>query len=116
MGIIPSGTYNTNIELRAKETNTDIIGCESLYKGTPTEQVDFFKQLLCLGYKNKVNLAQTFKVNNVPTGFESLIKYVNSNNNLYYVRNESKSGFEEICRSKSTINQIAKMSPQTLDL
>ena len=87
MGIIPSGTYDTNIELRAKETNTDIIGCESLYKGTPTEQGDFFKQLLCLGYKNKVNLAQTFKVNNVPTGFESLIKYVNSNNNLYYLEN-----------------------------
>ena len=87
MGIIPSGTYDINIELRAKETNTDIIGCESLYKGTPTEQGDFFKQLLCLGFKNKVNLAQTFKVNNVPTGFESLIKYVNSNNNLYYLEN-----------------------------
>ena len=38
-----------------------------------------------------------------------------SNNNLYYVRNESKSGFEEICRSKSTINQIAKMSKTTVD-
>ena len=87
MGIIPSDTYDKDFVLRTKDSETDIIGCENLYKETPNEQDDFFKQLLCLGYKDKVPLSQTFKIKNKPSDFETLIKYKNTNKGLYYLEN-----------------------------
>ena len=82
--LIAEGTYDTNTELHTSQNLTDIIGCEDMYKSTPDEQPDFFRQLLCLGYKDKVPLAQAYIVKSVPENFESLIKFTNKNNYLYY--------------------------------
>ena len=86
MNMISSGTYDKDFVLRTKDSETDIIGCENFYKETPNEQTDFFKQLLCVGYKDKVPLSQAFKVKAIPSGFEPLIQYINKNKGLYYLK------------------------------
>ena len=80
MGLIPSGTYDKDFLLQttANKGENTIYGCQDIYKKTPEEQPDFFKQLICLGYKNRTVLSQTYKVLRVPDNFESLIKYTNT--------------------------------------
>ena len=86
MNIIPSGTYDNTFLLQtsANKGENTIDGCAALFKEKPEDQTDFFKQLLCLGYKNRTVLTQTFKVNKVPDNFESLIKYTNREKKLNY--------------------------------
>ena len=85
MGILPSGTYDKDyiIGTNAEKQENTIYGCQELYKQTPTEQPDFLKQLLCLGYKNRTVLVNTYKMNNVPNDFESLIHYTNKEKKLF---------------------------------
>ena len=86
MGLIPSGTYDKDFLLQttANKGENTIYGCQDIYKKTPEEQPDFFKQLICLGYKNRTVLSQTYKVLRVPDNFESLIKYTNTELKLNY--------------------------------
>ena len=85
MGILPEETYDKNFVFgtRAKKQENVIYGCQELYKKTPEEQSDFLKQLICLGYRNRTVLLETYKVNKVPDTFESLIKYTNKENTFY---------------------------------
>ena len=86
MGFIPSGTYDKNFVLQtsADKSETLIEGCQDIYKTTPDEQPDFLKQLICLGYKSRTVLSQTYKVLNVPENFETIIKYINTEKKLNY--------------------------------
>ena len=85
MGILPKGTYDKDyiIGTNANKQENTIYGCQELYKKTPTEQPDFLKQLLCLGYKNRTILQETYKMIKVPDDFESLIHYNNKEKKLY---------------------------------
>ena len=86
MGLIPTGTYDKNFVLQtsADKSETKIKGCEDIYKTSPNEQPDFLKQLICIGYKTRTVLSQTYKVANVPENFESIIKYTNTEKKLNY--------------------------------
>ena len=86
MGLIESDTYDKDyiIGTNANKQENIIYGCQDLYKETPEEQPDFLKQLICLGYKNRAVLVETYKVKNVPDNFESLIKYTNQELKLFY--------------------------------
>ena len=90
MELIPSGTYDKNylLQTSAQEGKNTIEGCENLYKENPEQQPDFFKQLFCLGYKTRTILSATYKVNQVPENFESLIKYTNKELKLNYKQND----------------------------
>ena len=90
MNIIPSGTYDNTFLLQtsANKGENTIECCADLFKEKPEEQPDFFKQLLCLGYKDRTVLSQTFKVNKVPDNFESLIKYTNREQKLNYKKDD----------------------------
>ena len=98
MGLVPSGTYDKDFILQTsseKGQNT-IAGCEEIYKNSPEEQSDFLKQLICIGYKTRTVLSQTFKVQNVPDTFESLIKYTNKELKLNY----KKDGYQNDITNK----------------
>ena len=86
MGLIPTGTYDKNFVLQtsATKSETKIKGCEDIYKTSPNGQPDFLKQLICIGYKTRTVLSQTYKVANVPENFESIIKYTNTEKKLNY--------------------------------
>ena len=86
MRILPEGTYDKNFAIgsTANKQENAIYGCKELYKNTSEEQPDFLKQLICLGYKNRCPLLETYKMNNVPNDFELLINYTNSEGKLYY--------------------------------
>ena len=90
MELIPSGTYDKNylLQTSAQEGKNTIEGCENLYKENPEQQPDFFKQLFCIGYKTRTILSATYKVNQVPENFESLIKYTNKELKLNYKQND----------------------------
>ena len=90
MELIPSGTYDKNylLQTSAQEGKNTIEGCENLYKENPEQQPDFFKQLFCFGYKTRTILSATYKVNQVPENFESLIKYTNKELKLNYKQND----------------------------
>ena len=89
MGFIPSGTYDKNYAIGTNANNREnvIYGCQDIYKESPEEQPDFLKQLICIGYKNKTILTETYKMNSVPYNFETLIKYTNKESKLFYKQN-----------------------------
>ena len=86
IGLIPEGTYDPKFLLQtsADKGENKIAGCEDIYKTTPEEQSDFLKQLICLGYKTRTVLTQTYKVKNIPSNFDSIIKYTNTELKLNY--------------------------------
>ena len=86
IGLIPKDTYDSSFLLQtsADKGENKIAGCEDIYKTTPEEQPDFLMQLLCLGYKTRTVLSQTFKVKNIPSNFDSIIKYTNNELTLNY--------------------------------
>ena len=86
IGLIPEGTYDQSFLLQtsADKGENKIAGCEDIYKTTPEEQSDFLKQLICLGYKTRTVLTQTYKVKNIPSNFDSIIKYTNHELKLNY--------------------------------
>ena len=89
MGLLPSGTYDKNyaIGTNANKRENIIYGCQDLYKETPEEQPDFLKQLICIGYKNRTVLSETYKMNSVPDNFEPLINHTNREGKLFYKQN-----------------------------
>jgi len=90
LGIFPSGTYNTSITFHSKyrDYTNKIYGCENIYKNSPDEQQDFFKQLICMGFKNRTYLSQGYIMNKIPENFESYINYTNEEKTIYYKTND----------------------------
>ena len=84
MGLIDEGTYDNSFTLgtNKKDSDNKIIGCENIYKSSPNEQDDYLKELICLGYKTRTYLVQTFTIKNIPDNFETLIEYTNSEKTL----------------------------------
>ena len=68
IGLIPEGTYDNTfiIQTTANKGENLIEGCADIYKNTPEEQTDFLKQLICVGYKSRTVLTQTYKMKNIP--------------------------------------------------
>ena len=85
MGLIESDIYDNSFTLHTNEENNiqTISGCETIFKETPDENNDFFKQLICYGYKEKTYLLQAFTLKKIPNNFESLIDYTNTNGKIY---------------------------------
>ena len=94
MGFIPENTYDTSFTITTKNNRNEninpISGCNIIYKNTPDEQEDFFKQLMCMGYLDYTYLSRTFTIKTVPDTFESLIQYTNRNKFLQMI----KDGYE----------------------
>ena len=90
LGIFPSGTYNTTITFHSKykDYTNKIYGCENIYKNSPDEQPDFFKQLICMGFKNRTYLSQGYIMKKIPENFESYINYTNEEKTIYYKTND----------------------------
>ena len=88
--IFPEGTYNTTLTFHSKyrDYTNKIYGCENIYKSSPDEQQDFFKQLICMGYKDRTYLSQAFIMNKIPENFESYINYTNEEKTIYYKTND----------------------------
>ena len=84
MGILPADTFDSSFLLGTSQASSEqkIGGCESIYKSSPDEQPDYFKQLICLGAKYRTYLTQAFTVKNIPSNFETLVEYVNSEKTL----------------------------------
>ena len=93
VGFIPENTYDTSFTLMTKnpykgsENRNKISGCQDIYKNSPEEQNDFFKQLICMGYLEQTYLSRTFTLNQVPEDFDSLVKYTNQNKFLQKIQN-----------------------------
>ena len=88
--IFPEGTYNTTLTFHSKyrDYTNKIYGCENIYKSSPDEHQDFFKQLICMGYKDRTYLSQAFIMNKIPENFESYINYTNEEKTIYYKTND----------------------------
>ena len=89
MNILPEGTYDISKTISSKnsDSTTPIKGCQDLYKASPEEQDDYLKELICMGYQDKTYLAQAYIMQNIPTNFDSLIKYTNEQSTLVYKEN-----------------------------
>ena len=85
MGIIEDGVFDheTMLYSSASKGENKIYGCQELFKESPTEQSDFLKQLICLGYKNRTVLSNALVVKKVPEHFDSLIHYTNTEKKIY---------------------------------
>ena len=84
MGILPEGTYDNSFTLGTSQSQSTnkIYGCEEIFKNSVDEQPDYFKQLICLGYKQRTYLGQTFTIKNMPSNFEPLIEFTNEEKTL----------------------------------
>ena len=89
LGIFEPGTYNNSLTFHSfKKDRTNLIyGCEKIYKNSPDEQPDFFKQLICMGYKNRTYLNQAYIMKKIPENFESYINYTNEEKYIFYKKN-----------------------------
>ena len=97
MGLLPSDTYDKTFTLGTKHKNSEnlLSGCEELYKNSPEEQTDYFKELICLGYRKRTYLSQTFTIKNLPTNFETLIEYTNREKTLLKKMNGYETPIED---------------------
>ncbi|MBO5530612.1 MAG: hypothetical protein J5970_04365, partial [Bacilli bacterium] len=84
MGLLPEGTYDNSFTIGTNNKNSEnkIYGCEDIYKNSPDSQEDYFKELICLGYKKRTYLTQAFTIKSKPSNFETLIEYVNDEKTL----------------------------------
>ena len=108
MGLIPAGTYDNTFTLGSRSSNKDhlIYGCEDIYKDAPddTIQDQYFKQLICMGYQTRTYLSQAFTIKNLPSDFESLIKYKNTESKKLFKKSEGVE--EDITDSNALIDYI----------
>ena len=109
MGIIESGAYDNSFAIHTnhKDNLNKIIGCENIFKNSPEENSDYFKQLICLGYNAKTYLLQAFTMKKIPNDFESLISLTNQDGTMYmkkdgYITNidDKTSQYDYILTSK----------------
>ena len=79
-GLIDSDTYDTSFTLNTKNSQSrlNIEGCENIIGDSPDEQSDFLKQLICLDYTKFVYLSQTYTMKKIPSDFEELIHFTNT--------------------------------------
>ena len=86
MGILPVDTYDITrtISTQNSDSTNTIYGCQEIYGQSPLEQEDYLKQLICMGYQNKTYLSQIYKMKNIPSNFDSLIKLTNEDTKLVY--------------------------------
>ena len=103
MGIISEGTYDNSFTLGTSNKNSEnkIYGCEDIYKNNPDEQPDYFKQLICLAYKKRTYLSQTFTMKKLPENFGTLIEYTN----------EEKTLLSKIDGRETNINDVSVKYP-----
>ena len=113
MGFIPSGTYDKDFSIgtNANKRENVIYGCQELYKESPEEQPDFLKQLICLGYKNRTVLSETYKMNSVPNNFKTLINYTNKEAKLFY----KKDGYQYDITNKDETYEYILVSDEEQD-
>ena len=99
MGILPSGTYDNTFTLgtNSNKGENPIKGCEDIYKNSIEEQSDYFKELICLGYKTRTCMTQSFTIKTVPTNFETLIDFTNNEKSLL----KKKDGYETLIEDKT---------------
>ena len=85
MGLIESGVYDNTFTLHtnANDNVQTISGCENIFKQSPADNPDFFKQLICYGAKQRTYLLQAFTLKKIPNNFESLIEYTNGAKKLF---------------------------------
>ena len=108
MGLIPAGTYDNTFTLGSRRSNKEhlIYGCEDIYKDAPddTIQDQYFKQLICMGYQTRTYLSQAFTIKNLPSDFESLIKYKNTESSKLFKKSEGVE--EDITDSNAVFDYI----------
>ena len=109
MGLIESGSYDTTFTIHSnhKDNLNKISGCENIYKNSPEENSNYFKQLICLGFISKTYLLQAFSMKKIPNDFESLVSLINQDKTLYmkkdgYITNidEPNTKYDYILTSK----------------
>ena len=72
LGIISEGLYTTDKYFyyldQSKTSNKALVsltGCEGIPSKTPSEQNNFFKQVMCMNYKNKIYLTSAYPMNQI---------------------------------------------------
>ena len=107
MGLIPDGTYDNTFTLGTRKENKEhrISGCQEIYKDEPDDldSDQFLKQLICMGYQDRTYLSQVFTIKNLPSNFESLIKYTNTESQKLFKKIEYE---EEITDSSAVYDYI----------
>ena len=97
LGIISEGLYTTDKYFyyfdQSKSSDKALVsltGCESIPSKTPSEQTDFFKQVMCMNFKNKIYLTSAYPMNQIKMAEKNELDIImslnpdNIENNLKY--------------------------------
>ena len=67
LGIISNGLYKTdkylyyfNQNKESDKSQVSLTGCEDIHSKYPSEQEDFFKQVMCMNFRNKIYLTSAY--------------------------------------------------------